>query len=358
MMVAPAGAGATIGAAGAYRSLTHDHTKLGSGDLTDFPVLLDVTDATLKSISNGGHVNRTDGFDIFVTTTATGSTQIPFERESYDPATGRVRIHIKAPSLSHTTDGIYGYLRYGDTSVTTDQSNATGVWDTNFKRVYHLGDGSTLSGTDSTGNGNGTVTNATAGTGQIYGAGNFAATSNQYIENAAAAVTTFPLTLSAWVKLADTSLSVGEERVIAAVVNKGSLEEFWLGYFNDGGTICLRTVAQGGGNVRRVECANTLNTNWHLCAGVFTDASTHDVYQDGIILSGSVLGGSVTPSGLNTTYVGGLFYNTSNFYGQMKGLVDEVRISNIARSASWLLAEYNNGGSPGTFTTLGAETPI
>ena len=43
---------------------------------------------------------------------------------------------------------------------------------------------------------------------------------------------------------------------------------------------------------------------------------------------------------------------------QLKGKMDEVRVSNVKRSDSWLLAEYNNQFSPETFVITGTpETP-
>ena len=50
-------------------------------------------------------------------------------------------------------------LFYGDPSITTDQSDPVNTWDSNFKAVYHFGDGTTLSATDSTGGNKGTLFN-------------------------------------------------------------------------------------------------------------------------------------------------------------------------------------------------------
>ena len=41
---------------------------------------------------------------------------------------------------------------------------------------------------------------------------------------------------------------------------------------------------------------------------------------------------------------------------QINGSVDEIRISNVARSADWMPASYNNQASPSTFYTVGAQT--
>jgi hypothetical protein len=46
--------------------------------------------------------------------------------------------------------------------------------------------------------------------------------------------------------------------------------------------------------------------------------------------------------------------NSSAFNGQM----DEARVSNIARSANWIWAEFMNMASNGVFNTYGAASPI
>jgi len=83
--------------------------------------------------------------------------------------------------VSHSSDTVF-YMFYGNSSVTTDQSNKTGVWDSSFKGVWHLPNGSTLSASDSTSNGNnGTNHGASAATGKIDGSASFNGTSNYII---------------------------------------------------------------------------------------------------------------------------------------------------------------------------------
>ena len=48
------------------------------------------------------------------------------------------------------------YIYYGDASITVSQENPDGVWDANFREVYHLGE--TGDYTDSTANGYTAVT--------------------------------------------------------------------------------------------------------------------------------------------------------------------------------------------------------
>jgi hypothetical protein len=53
-------------------------------------------------------------------------------------------------------------------------------------------------------------------------------------------------------------------------------------------------------------------------------------------------------------------YPNATYYGPPyeKGNIDEFRISNVVRSASWILAEYNNQLSPSTFAATGAFVQI
>ena len=78
----------------------------------------------------------------------------------------------------------------------TDQSDPLNTWDSNFKAVYHLGNGTTLTATDSTGGNNGTLVNSpTAIAGKIDGAAHFVHNSSQTI--ALANSSDFPIT-TAW----------------------------------------------------------------------------------------------------------------------------------------------------------------
>ncbi len=137
---------------GYYRALTIDHTLCGSSDSSNFPVLVSLTDATLKSVANGGHVNNASGFDIAFSSDSAGLTLIPFELVNYNAATGAIEFWVSVATLSHTTDTVI-YMQYGGTSI-TDHSNKAGVWASAYKAVYHLGDGTTLNLTDSSQSGN------------------------------------------------------------------------------------------------------------------------------------------------------------------------------------------------------------
>ena len=157
------------------RTITIAHGQVPNTDQTNFPVLLSGTYSYLATTSNGGGVTNSNGYDIIFTSDANGLDVLPFERESYNATTGAVIYWVQVPTVSHTSDTVI-YLFYGNSSVTTtDQSSQNGVWDSNYKGVWHLSNGSTLSGTDSTFNGYAlTNNNSTAATtGEVDGAASF-----------------------------------------------------------------------------------------------------------------------------------------------------------------------------------------
>ena len=101
----------------------------------------------------GGSVSNPSGFDILFTSDAAGSNPLPFERASYNAATGAVAFWVQLPTLSHTTDTVI-YMFYGNSSVSSDPSNAPGTWDSNFVMVSHMAAGSGSIAPDSTSHAN------------------------------------------------------------------------------------------------------------------------------------------------------------------------------------------------------------
>ncbi|PYK65184.1 MAG: hypothetical protein DME50_09565, partial [Verrucomicrobia bacterium] len=68
------------------RQMTVNHTFVPSTQ-SNFAVLVSVTDATLRTVSNGGHVANPNGYDIGFYTDSSGSTKLKWEIDSYNPST-------------------------------------------------------------------------------------------------------------------------------------------------------------------------------------------------------------------------------------------------------------------------------
>src|SRR5206468_3593643 len=119
----------------------------------NFPLVFMGTYSYLATTGNGGGVTNASGYDIVFTTNTSGSTILNHEIETYNGTTGAVNMWVQIPTLSHTTDTVF-YVCYGNSAVTTSQEHATAVWDSNYKGVWHLPNGTTLTANDSTSNSN------------------------------------------------------------------------------------------------------------------------------------------------------------------------------------------------------------
>lgn len=330
------------------RVITIDHTQVGGTDSTNFPLAVAGTYTDLKTVGNGGSVQNSSGFDIVFTSDAGCTTLMTFENESYSATTGAVAFWVNIPTLSHTADTVF-YMCYGNSGISTFQGGATGaVWDSNFKAVWHFPDGSTLSGSDSTSNAV-SLTNAggTAVAGAIDGGASFSGgtgvqmntANNPYVS------TTFSgsgLTLSAWVNPTFVSgiaqiVSLEGAQVIELSVVAGSLR---LGFEIDGAgmdIITLTTIPSASSGWTYItatsDAAGNLKTYVNGVADVTGSQSFFDL---GTLTRPYSVGGHPTSSGFN-----------------YDGVVDEARISNIARSPDWILAEYNNQKPSPTIPVVG-----
>src|SRR6185437_7851368 len=137
------------------RTITIAHSKVPNTDQSGFPVLVNITDATLKTVANGGHVQNSNGYDMIFTSDSSGASVLNYERDVYNSSTGQLITWVNIPTLSHTADTTI-YLWYGSATVVGDESNRTAVWDSNYQGVWHFSNAG--SPADSTSNGN-TLTN-------------------------------------------------------------------------------------------------------------------------------------------------------------------------------------------------------
>jgi outer membrane protein assembly factor BamB len=329
------------------KAITIDHTQVTAA-LTYFPVLISLTtDADLQTYA------QVSGNDIFFTA-ADGTTKLNHEIETYTSSTGQLVAWVQVPSLSNTTDTVI-YMYYGNGSA-ANQQNAGGVWDTNFKGVWHLPNGTTLTASDSTSNANnGTKQNApTAVAGQIDGGASLNGT-NQYISTTTSFANPQDFTVSAWF---ETSTASGRKIVGFETSRTGTTSTNYDRqiYMGTDGHIYFGWYS---GVTNTIASTNALNDGlWHHAVGTHTSGNVGALYIDGV-LQGT--GSNAAQSFTGYWRIGS--YKLSGWTpasdGYFTGQIDEVRVSNIARSGDWVTTEYNNQSSPGTFYTVGtaqAET--
>lgn len=83
--------------------------------------------------------------------------------------------------------------------------------------------------------------------------------------------------------------------------------------------------------------------------------ATITVYTNGVADGNTTYSGTFSPNTGETTNIG-IDCSGCSQGAALNGSADEVRVTKVALSPSWILTEYNNQKSPSTFYAIGAET--
>ena len=343
-MMIHVGAGGGGGGLSSPVTITVDHTKCGTADTTGFVMLFSSTDASFKSTANGGSIGNSN--DIRFAADNAGVTLYNWEIAKWDGTAGTITARVKVPTLAHASDTLL-YLLYDGTGRGSFLGGSAGsVWDANYKTMIGGGDGSTLDLTDHTTNANNGTNNgsATAAAGPNgLGAISFVAASSQYISTPNTINIANP-TMELLVNV-PTTASGGLQDIMGIVQgNGGGTADKDIQIGNTSGE--LRFYTFGGGEA--VGSTNIGASAWHHIA-CLNDGSQTVTYLDGTqyaIVTG--VGGTFAGYSGPGLQINGLFHSGS--YGTFKSC--EHRLSNIARSASYVLATSNSFLSPSTFYTL------
>lgn len=316
----------------------------GGGTISDFPVLVNLSsDSDVQS-----HAQST-GNDILFTDE--NGNKLNHEIEKYNNSTGETVAWVEIPSLSSSTDTTI-YMYYGNQSA-SNQQNATAVWDTNYKGVWHLSETPSAAAQDSTSdNYDGTVTGMEAGdqvAGQIDGSLVFDGTTAEFIDigKQTNLYSNTAYTASCWIKRAGT----GSERHFFSNYNSGATRASYDMFVTATNTVGL-VVINNGPSVA-IQSTTTLNTtNWYYITAVWS-GTTGTIYVNGTSeASGSNASAMPTFINVGNTAIGRPGSFTSANYN---GTIDECRFSTTNRSSNWITTEYNNQSSPSTFYSLGQE---
>jgi len=323
------------------KTIKIDHT-LVEEDVTDFPVLIDITDADIgaKALANG---------DDLLFTSDDGETKLNHEIELYEVSSPAHLIAWVKSDLSSSEDTIL-YLYYGNAGA-SNQENIEGVWDSNFAIVQHLEE---TSGNhyDSTSNDNDatTINVITQGsaTGQIDGADELGGSTSHKIivPDSDSLDINDAITISAWIY--PESWGGGDTgRIIDKTIDSA------YGFFvwnSDGGKVSFywydgtatHQISSSGGSV-------SLDSWQH--AVVTYDRSNVKFYINGVP-KGIVARTEPIASNTEDLWIGNRESDGDRTYD---GILDELRISNSIRSSGWVVTEYNNQNNPGSFYDLGVE---
>lgn len=331
------------------KELTVDPTKVsGSSDLTDFPVLVSITDTDLISKA------QTDGDDILFTDSA--GTKLDHEIESYNSSTGALVAWVQVTTLYTSSDTTL-YMYYGNASATSQQ-NVEGVWTSNYKMVQHLKE---TSGThyDSTSNNSDstsvTVTTQGSAAGQINGSDDFDGSNDVVnITESSALRLTSAGAISMWIK-PDTTNQDTYAGLFAKSSGGDAGTISYSFFWDDDGGILLAYICNGT-SCNSASIAEPGDTNWHHIVFRWNGTKLR-VYKDatgGIEQNQTV---NAQSSSSHSVKLGGDTYGAdSGTDDYFDGKIDEVRVSNTSPSDDWITTEYNNQSAPSTFfSAIGDE---
>lgn len=325
------------------KKITISNANVGS-DLANFPVLIKITaDADMsQALANGYDIRFTD---------SGGSTLLQYERESWSGGQGSpvtANFWVKVPTVrSSVATNIYIY--YGNSSA-PDGQNAGNVWNSNFLGVWHMKDNAAnKTVVDSTGGDNGTATantNTKTTTGKINGALSFNG-SNDYVRmpsNVGNFSLSSNFTIAAWVNPA---LDSSDDVIYGNT---------WTGYgyllqITSSNKVRFK-LSRSSSRYLGID-SSVLSPGWHYITGTW-NGIIPKIFVDGVENSATPISQG-TVSSITTSEITKIGLDTTGAGHYFKGPIDEVRVSNLARSADWINFEYHNVADAGNNLTFAGQ---
>lgn len=329
-----------------YFPLTVNDSLVTGTPGANFRTLIVKTHNDLRSVGNGGLVAQADGGDISLFADD-GTTQLPFELISYNPATGAV----VGWGLISCADGLVLRLYVGDSGI-VNQSDPTAVYD---HPMLHLEDGTMLSVADSSAIVSPSNSGAAATAGLIgSGAADLDGSSDKIVVNNGPIVAGLAnWTVACWVRTSAAGNFAGGKSIyseraasgddilkVDSMDTAGTPNGVFITYRNDAGTLT------------QVRVANVINDDVrHMIHAILT-AGTFELYLDGAIIHSQSRGGddSLTDSGIEAWCGADKGDAGANF----PGIIDELRVIPAALNGDIIATEFANQDDPDSFWSLGA----
>lgn len=338
-----------------YRTtVTIDGNNIPS-TLTDFPVVIDITDNRFRHVSNGGHVADGGGDDIAF---SMNGSPLEWDLERHDDNNGELVAWVLIPTLT-PNQNVDIDITYGDPTINGQQFDPTAVWDPSFLAVWHLDDSvmdesmSMNEHPDSTGNGyDGDQNGNNDRFGKMARGQEFDGDDRIELGDVLDFNLTDTFAISLWVRKDE----AGDAVFVAKKATIGPATGYSLGA---AGFDSVFTVADGiSDHEVGVSAALTMG-DWHYLVAVYEFTQPVQIYVDGNDATEVILADPLS------NLVGGfgngldlLFGDTSNGGYGLVGRLDEIRIETTDRGADWYKTCYLNQNDPGSFYSVGEEVAI
>jgi len=318
------------------RKITLNTSATGAGvtgNVISFPVLIRLTEGNLAFTQA-----RNNGEDIRFT--KRDNTFLPYEIERWDAVGKKAEVWVRVDTV-RGSDSAQSIIMYWGNADAPLQSASESVFDTaqGFQGVWHMGQMGNTTALDATANRyDGTPSGMSASSsveGAIGGAQRFdGASSYIALPGTASGKLSFPqngtYTLSAWVY---TEVIDSQAHYIISKSNKNynldlSAYNLWEIY----------SIRNGVG------CESNFTPphlqQWKYLTGV-RNGTDQRIYVDGICVDSSLTittGVTVRDSTFNVQ----IGKRAESAYGYWNGMIDEVIIANVSRSADWIRLSYMN----------------
>ncbi|MCJ7446672.1 MAG: DUF2341 domain-containing protein, partial [Bacteroidales bacterium] len=316
------------------KTITIDGSKV-VGTVTDFPVLISITDNNLRD-----NVENINGYDIIFSDI--NYNRLDHDLESYDAATGTLVVWVRVPTISNGTDTPIRMF-YGNPQITTDQSSP-GTWNSGYSGVWHLHD-DYLDATSYANNG--TNSGTTNVPGKIASGGNFDS-ANDYIQVGTTGWTSGSGTIEVWANT-NAAAGTGANYIFGHTTIPAYFNRLQLYLSPSSSDLAL---GLGDNHTKHTSIGSPFaNGTWYHVVLIW-NGTNYEVFVNGL----SEAAGTYTGlSSLNSIADIGNIGNPAARTEGWNGIIDEVRVSSVIRSSGWIQTEFNNQNNPSGFYSISSQ---
>jgi hypothetical protein len=312
-------------------------------DLTNWTLVFDQSFSTFLTRENGPldadgtHPALSNGADIRFSSDNEGLNELAFDIRTWsinnDPSAGKCELAVKIP-LVHEDDVTIIYMWWGNASASayapTDPFGQYNAYDGNYRAVWTFNEDPSSAGGSEIKNRKSSSFHLTTNGGMIstqsvdakLGKG-LDFISSDFLESAEN-LTSNNITIETIVNMS----SFANDNAIIRRNNSNPLQGL---YIEEGEYYYYNCCGPPSADIR-----TPINTASWYHLGFTKNGNSVAVYKDGLLRD----------DGISTTHTNfdlNTFRIVGDWYGQnLEGVMDEFRISNIARSSAWLNANYHN----------------